>query len=742
MTQAPQLSPELARGVAAFARALVAAARNWTLYPPEHPAVASSLDRLADAVSQATAGAFFAVSATPDSLLVEGLPVPGREQQLSEAAALLHDRDILQIAFAGEVPPQALRALLTLLALDADARRSGGGPTALWAATGHPSIAIEQIDYQKVLEDREESGAAPRRRDDVWQAIARAIVEGRKVFDEQAQQRLLAIAGDPLEIVDLAAAVMAPGHAADGSPMITTQAATVLAAFRHLSSIVSVMAADRMPEVMRNLGEAASRLDPHVVVQMLRSTEEAGEVVPVVGRLASAFDDMQVARLLATALATEGRASERLAEVFNTIAPDVDRRRRVMTLTRSLLSESDFGRTGQFQVLWASMEELLLSYDETPYVSEAYRTTLDGVTARARDMAERDLPPELPGWLETLDRDNVRTLSVTLLIDLLHLEGDTPQGADVARDLAALAEDLLLSGDYAEAARVTGALAQAARTATGGPLRAAARRALDDIVDTLALREMVAMLGDLAPGQMTAVTALAQAIGPAMVEALRDALAVEARTLTWTRAADLTAGFGADAVSRLAPLAGDPRWVVQVVAADLLGRIAAPAGVPLLQGLVRGGHPKVARAAVAALAAIDDPAAARALHTVLRAATGEVRQAVIGALLTDPDPRIVPMLVRILHESQPLGADHDIVLQTLGALGAVGGDQAVPAVETVMRARSLFALKKTRTLARTAVDTLRRIDTDAARQALGQAAGSGHRALRRAARAAGAGPEN
>ncbi len=45
--------------------------------------------------------------------------------------------------------------------------------------------------------------------------------------------------------------------------------------------------------------------------------------------------------------------------------------------------------------------------------------------------------------------------------------------------------------------------------------------------------------------------------------------------------------------------------------------------VPLLQPLLRQSDPRVARAAVAALASFTDPAAARAIHTVLRAATGE-----------------------------------------------------------------------------------------------------------------------
>ena len=68
-------------------------------------------------------------------------------------------------------------------------------------------------------------------------------------------------------------------------------------------------------------------------------------------------------------------------------------------MTRRMLSETDFGRSGQFQVLWTSMEELLVSYNDKPYVSDAYRGALDGVGGRAERMAAVDLPPICPtGW--------------------------------------------------------------------------------------------------------------------------------------------------------------------------------------------------------------------------------------------------------------------------------------------------------------------------------------------------------
>lgn len=737
MNQAPQLSPEMIQSVAAFARALMAGARAWALYPPEHPAVAAAVDRLAATVDRATGGAIFELAITPDALLFDGVAVgrPG-EGALAEAAALLHDRDILRITFTGHITRQTLQALLTLLALDAEARLARGGPAVAWAADGHPSIAIEQIDYQKVLEDREESSGV-RRRDDVWHAIARAIVEGRFELDALAQERLLEIAGDPIDIADLAREVMAAGHAADGSPMITTQAATVLAAFRRLASIVSVMAADRASDLVRNLSEAASHLDPKVVLQMVRAGDEPDS--PLAAQdFTAAFDDLQVARLLAAALASEGRASARLADVFHTLAPDGERKRRVLHLARSLLSESAFGRSGQLQVLWSSMEELLLSYDERPYVSDSYRAALDGAGARAQMMAARDLPAELPEWLETIGQEHVRRLSVRLLLDLLHLEGNTTRGAEIASDMGALTEDLILSGDYADAADLMQALAAIAGEAeANGPRLEAARRTLEEVADSLAFRELVAWLGDLDEHELTSIRTLCTALGAATVDVLRDAVVNDRSPIGSARAADLIVSCGNAAIPRLVRLADDPRPAARVMLATLLGRIRAPEGVPLLQTLVRTGEPVIVRAAVVALADIDDPSAARALHTVLRVASGAARQAVVDALLSGTDPRMLPLLVRVLDASDPLGKDHPVVLQTLAAMAAIRGDAAVPAVRRAMRHRRFFARRRTRALAEASARTLAQIGSPAALAALDDARTTGHRALRRAARAHG-----
>jgi HEAT repeat protein len=210
---------------------------------------------------------------------------------------------------------------------------------------------------------------------------------------------------------------------------------------------------------------------------------------------------------------------------------------------------------------------------------------------------------------------------------------------------------------------------------------------------------------------------------------------VEDDSLATDRAEAVIVGFGPKSVMRLSSLVGDQRWFVKRRGARLLGRIATADAVPLLQPLLRQQDARVAREAVAALGAIQDPAAARAIHTVLRAATGEVRRAVIEALVAERDPRVVPMLIRILDESEPLGSDHDVVLETIDALGTVGTDASVPGLMSMARRRRFLGGRKLRALKERSVAALVRVNTEKSAAALKDAARNGDRYLKKITRA-------
>ena len=727
MTQAT-LSPELTRQSIALARSLSAAARNWRLYASDHPAVESAVKRLRDTIVQTVAGAAFTFGVTNKTLLVAGYPLP-EEQSVQEAARFLHDHDILEISFIGDPDPAALSALLQMLARPPEEVRAEGGPEKAWAAMAHMSITIVQIDYEKILEDREVEHEVEKR-DDIWRSVVNSIVEGRHSFDSVQQQRLLEISGSAFEIRELAGAVMAPKCNMDGSPMITTQAATVLATFRHLAGIVTVMDPERLPEVMRNVAAATSTLDPHVVMQIMQ-TDEGMQETQIIGQIAQAFDDEKVADLLATALARDGKATARLARIFDTIAPDAERKQRVLRMTKNMLSDQDFGKSTQFKAVWNSMEELLLSYDESPYVSAGYQASLEGAVGRSEMFASRDLPPELPEWVESLQQDNVRSLSVLLITDLLRIETTEQRATEIAHDMTALIEDLLMSGDFANSTMVLGELRKAMENKVAP---AAARAALGTVGESMGLREAAAMLSDFDQATLDQFITCCEAIGPVSIRALHSTLQSEAETPAFARARDLVQRFGAAGVSHIAPLADDNRWFVQRNAAALLGSTRSPDAVPILQGLLRRNDARVLKQAVSALAGIDDPAAAKAVQTILRAATGSNRAAVVDALVAEKDPRVVPMLARILSESDPFSDDHQTVLDTLHAVEQLADERAVPAVDATMRKKKLFARKKARAFKGAAVQALKAIGTPKAQAALDDASRTGDRLLKRIVR--------
>jgi hypothetical protein len=740
MSDAPTLSPELSRSVLVLARTLVAAARSWALYPPEHPAVGTSLDHLRAAIREAGGGDIFSFGVTPDTLIVAGVPIEGREPAaIAEAAKWLHERDVLQLGFFGDVETATLRKLLGVLSVDPHLVRQRGGPARVWADEGNHTVSIDQIDFGRVLADRDEASPI-RRKDDIWRSIVNGVLDRRSPTDEPVQKRLLEIAGDVAAINGLAEDVIAPHHTPDGSPMLTSQAAAVVAAYRHLVGIVEVLSPERRSEVMQNLGSATANLNPHVVMQMFATSGndasgamgDAGTRAVVSGVI-DGMDDTRVAQLLATTLAIEGQASARLARVFNTIAPDSERKSRVLSLTRRFLAEADFGHQDAFASLWSSMEELLLTYNERPIVSASYRSGLDGISDRAETLAT-DVPADLMPLIDTLKQENVRRLSVILLTDLLKLERDASRAPELARDVAALVEDLLLAGDYESARSVVTALHEQAAdpTAVAGH---ASRVALDGVVMTAAFHETADLLGEMTAEEAACFADMSGRIGPAAADALGRHFEAEALTPARERATTIVRQYGARAVTRLAPIIGSGKWAAQRNVAELLGEIGAPEAVPLLQPLLRGQDGRVTSAAVRALAGIKDPAAARAVHTALRAASGEQRRAVVDALVAQRDPRVVPLLVRILEDSDPFGADHAIVLETLAALSTVGDDQAVPALSAIIRKKKFFGGSKVKAVREKGLGALRAINTPKSMRVIEDAATAGDRMLRKLARA-------
>ena len=734
MAQRAASPADVTRSAVALARAITLAQRTWGFYPADHSAVALAVERLVTAAAEATAGGMMQLAVTPRQLLVDGIPLESNDLGVTECAALLHERDILQITVMLPPSEAVVRALLGVLALDRTTRRQRGGPAAIWQAEEQNAFVLEQIDYQELLEREEEEGVA--RRDQTWKAIVRSIIMGRATFSAEEQQRLLDISRDIGAIGELAKDSMEAFTTPDGSPLVTTQAATVLAVYRHIAKTVAALEPERLQDVMGSLGLAASSLDTSTAFELMLQGESPNESVPLVGAIRRAFDDQQVALLLARALSSSspGHPTNRLAQVLDTLAPDAERKHRVLTLAKRLISERDFGSKRPIDDIRQSLDELLLKYDESNYVSGEYRQSMDQSADRAVQLAARGLPPELAEWLDTLGYESVRRLSGQLLIDLLRNETQSERMGETARDMAAFVDELLVAGAFDHAIPVVAELA-AAVTRPKALAPDECRRALDSIAASNALVEAVTGLAELPADEFKSFSAIVLSLGASAVPTLLAAYQRDEGGVAAERASELILKMGPAAIPGLAGAVDDRRWFVQRELARLLGQLGTAQAIAPLQVLLRRPDTRVMQAAVSSLARIDDPAAARAVSVVLKACTGEARAAVIAALVGLKNPRVVPMLLRILDGSDPFGEDLSVVLDTMEALASFRDDRALPPVTAMARQRRWLAWGRTKRLRSAALTALTRIGSDRARTAVADLARTGDFFLRRMAAA-------
>jgi HEAT repeat protein len=318
-----------------------------------------------------------------------------------------------------------------------------------------------------------------------------------------------------------------------------------------------------------------------------------------------------------------------------------------------------------------------------------------------------------------------------LLIDLLRNETVPGRMAETARDMGAFVEELLLAGAYSECQPVVDELLGAVKRKPAIAPEAC-QKSLNSIGASTALGEAAGALADQSAEEFAAFEELVRTIGPAAINLIMSSYQREDGLAT-ERATQLLSTMGAAAIPQLTAGIEDPRWFVQREIARVLGKIGGTAAVAPLQTLLRRGDPRVLQSAVSSLAVIDDPSATRALHTVLRATTGDARAAVISALTGMKDPRIVPMLTRIVQESDPFSDDYPLLQETLAALGTLRDERAIQPIAALARQKRWLSWGRTTKLRDACLRTLQRIGTAKARAAITDLAQTGDFFLKRQA---------
>jgi HEAT repeat protein len=726
---APLNADEAAR-LAEFARACKSAARAVSLYPGAHPAIGVSLGRLAEMTQRLTQSGPFRVQVSSDRLLVNGAAASKPDPAIAELAGLLHRHLIGSLTLNPGADAGSWRTLLLLLARTPEEVRADGGIAKLWATAGGPSVEIQQIDYAEVLREKEGHEA------ELDRIIAAALSGPQLQLDDSGMKLLLDIFGDPKRLAEL----MTKLERGIGTTA-TDAAAVFLNLVRGVADWTARHEPAKLESLLQHASQAAGRLSADSMLSLLalrqpgdRPQRDLDVATAVVDRMS----DTTVSEFVARSVIAERGASERLAQAFQALVPDTDRRRQLLGLAEAEVSSSELGREEGFGDLWQRVEGMLTSYSDKTFVSEQYGRELSSARAQAIDVERiSDDPPErMAAWLSTVSDAALRGLDDQLLLDLLAIEPDPLRWRDVAETVTIHAEDLVRVGHFDTACRLADAVV---RESQREPARQAhARPALERFARGSMMKHLASHLRSADEDTFERFKALCHAIGPPVIAPLAEVLSTEQDARSRRRLRDVLIGFGARGRESVQQLMNAPNWEVRRTAAFLLREFGGSEGLKELVALVADHEPLVQREAVQALLLNGSDEGSQILLNALRTTSGRVRETLVSELTSARDARSAPFFRHVVRHMNRR-TEPRLYVVAIEVLGTAGDQDAIDALRYALYHGDWKAPFETRRIRAAAAGALRRIGAPAAIEVLREATRRGKRGVRAAARDAMAG---
>jgi hypothetical protein len=724
---AETLAADEAFRLAEFARACKAATRMVALYPATHPAIQSSLQRVAETSERLRSHGAAQIAVLPDTLLLAGRTTAKPDGALGELATLLHGHVIGELRITGDLTPTAWHTFLTLLAKPPDDLRPSGGIERAWMAAGGGPLEIRLIDYRQVLRERDGDFASG------WDHIIANYLQGEfSDLDDEAMAALLQIAQDLGRFKEFTEQLVAKsGETANGG--------VVLRVLQALADYVARQHPETLNAILNQIAGVLPRLTPDLVISLITSaatTRDGAPGIDLSGEVQSRLTDHIISEFVAQCVSRSQGATERLAQAFQALVPDHQQHPRLLDLAQREASALPIGRRPEFPELWRSAVELMTTYSDARFVSDEYGRELATARSHAIEIEHlTDDPPErIMAWLATLSRDEIRHHEHRVLLDLLTIETRPDAWEQMLESALKSIEQNVLTGHLALAQQLLDAIIGAA--AEGQPFAFAARVGLERLRSGPLMKHVVVYTRQAPDSDVQTISTFCRTLGPSVIGTLAEALASEHGGAV-KRLREVLLSFGAAGRAYADELRSSANPAVRRIAIDLLRAFGGADALPDLTALLDDQEPAVQREALRAIVQIGTAEAYAALQEALKTGNATTRDAMMQVLVASRDVRAAPLFVYILDHIDHRGPLEGVCLSAMEALGKVGGDaESVQALTRVLYRGEWWAPLRTGRLRSAAAAALRATGSAEAQRALEEAVANGSRSVRRIARAA------
>jgi hypothetical protein len=727
---AEALTADEAARLGEFARACKAAARVVALYPATHPAIQASLSRVAESAERLRGQGVVVLAVLPDGLLFDGRAPVKPDSALGEFATLLHAHLIGELRVTGELSASTWHTFLTLLSRPAEDVRAAGGIEQAWMSAGGGPIELRQIDYSEVLRERANG------LDSDWDRIIGNYLAGEfSDLDDSAMRALLDIAADSSRFRDFTEQLVT--KASESGSRASKE--VVLRVLQALADFVATRHPEQLNRILNQISGVLPHLTPDLVVTMITTGmpmdgNQPGIDLP--GEIRARLTDQSVAEFVAQSVSRDQGATGRLAQAFQALVPDEDKRGGLLEMAEHEAAALPIGRQPEFPNLWKSAAQLLTTYSDAKFVSDEYGRELATVRALAIEVerVSDDPPDRLSAWLATVSDVAVRQHDHQVLIDLLALETRPEAWSHVLDAAVATIHQNVLTEHLSLAQQVLDVIVAAAED--GQPFDAMARDALERLRSGPLMQHVVLFIRQAQDSEVQAISAFCRTLGPSVIGPLAEALAAEQGAAV-KRLRDVLLSFGAAGRAYADELRSSANPAVRRTAIELLRAFGGADALPDLARLVDDAEPAVQREALRAIVQIGTAEAYATLQEALESGNTRTRDIIMQVLVATRDDRAAPLFTYILEHSDHRGQLESVCLTAIDALGKLGGDsESVRTLKQVLYRGEWWAPRRTTRLRSAAALALRTAGSEEAQRALEEAVSDGPRGVRRAARTA------
>ncbi len=702
-------------------RELSTATKVVSFYSSDNPAVRVAVDRVHHLLgllfNRETELSF---SFGEAGITHRGAYLPDSDQALKAFASFLLNRGIARLTLRRGLDTATLTDFLRLLGSDPRTLGSTGGLARQLADRRISTIALEEIDLEKILASEVESipgeGAATEEERGAWKTLlASYLLEGAKTAPAGVRALLRSLASEPGRLREWLEHPMV-GSSRDLPKLIQRLAQEV---GREEPESLDALAG-RLAEALPTLA-ARLRMD----LMLVKAPVGAGQgdlMELTAGRLSEAG----VAELVGSFVRAERQLSPRLfaacARVFSVrgkTAPYFG------DITAAIAAAAEDGI--DLDRIWQSLQGLLVESDQE-YLAETAHATLEeaegglGLDAPLRQALEAD-----EGFDAAFAPEAISDHACRVMMGALDAEKDTAR-------IESLRDDLERRARRMSGRERMGLLADTVRSISeprGEDLKAPGRFGMDRRVRSV-VEQMVRVFRTdfehLTEEQKSRAGIEFKELGGIAAPVLTDALSEEENWEVRRGIIAVLASLGRAAMPVLLKRLDDSSWFLVRNVALLLGEIGGQSLVEPLAGLLMHPEPRVRREAAGALGKIGGSRAVAHLRkAILDPEVCTVAARVLGEIDRE---NTVALFSKRLARTGRVVSDGRAAREAIAILGEMEAAEAVPILSRILLRAFWLPLSTGDTLRTQAAQALYRIGTDEALGALRAGAKSTRRVVR------------